>query len=328
VVLCTYNGERYLAEQLASLAAQTRLPDALFVRDDCSTDETPGILRDFSASAPFPVDVRHNPERLGYNRNYSEALCEPVTDLVALCDQDDVWHPGKLSVLCRLLDEDPEAAGACGDAVCVAGDGTELGTTIWQMMEFSPELRRTMSGTGELGQLLRHNVIQGSSVVLRGSFKNLVVPFSEYGVYDYWIATLVQAVSHLAFAPEPLQQYRMHEENAVGLVRPGHSLKRVLRTSWKERTGYTSLRSRRIHDHDDRAAFSRDVLERASASGRQLPPETRRRLEEWVEFCAFRASLPPRLGRRVGDVATELRRGRYVSYVGSPMSALYDMVLG
>lgn len=340
VVLCTYNGGRFLAEQLESLASQTRLPDVLFVRDDGSTDETPEILRWFATTAEFHVDVRRNPERLGYNRNYAAALEGPETDLLALCDQDDRWYPRKLSVLCNLLAQDPEAAAACGDAQCVSVDGASLGTSIWQQLGFDPGTRQAMAQSGEMGPLLCKNVVQGSSLVLRSSFRDLVLPFSEHGVYDYWMAALLQAVSHLVFAPEPLQEYRIHEGNAVGLERPGHPLSRALRQWWKQRVvdwrrteqpggdPIVPLRARRIHDHDDKAAFCREVLQRASASGYEMKPGTRARLEEWAEFTAFRACLPPHLARRVHAVARELRRGRYVSHVGSPISALYDIVLG
>jgi glycosyltransferase involved in cell wall biosynthesis len=311
----------------------------LFVRDDASIDETSRILRSFAASAPFPVEVRRNPDRLGYNLNYAAVLDEPETDLIALCDQDDVWYPRKLSVLCRLLAEDAGAAGACADARRVAGDGRSLGRTIWQRLEFGADNRMAMSMTGELGSLLRNNVVPGSTLVIRSSFRDLVLPFSGHGFYDYWIALLLQAVSHLVFAPEPLQEYRVHGDNAVGLDRPGYSMLRAARQSWKARTGSAarsdqsggrvmSVRSRRLLDHKERASFSRDVLERVSASGYPISTATRVQLDEWATFNAFRASLSPRLARRVGDVTRELRRGRYASQTSSAMSAVYDIVLG
>jgi Glycosyl transferase family 2 len=340
VVLCTYNGGRFLPEQLKSLASQTRLPDVLFVRDDDSTDETPEILRSFATTAPFHVDVRRNPERLGYNRNYAAAIEGPETDLLALCDQDDVWYPHKLSVLCNLLAQDPEAAAACGDAQCVSVDGASLGTSIWRQLGFDPGTRQAMAHTGEMGPLLRNNVVQGSSLVLRSSFRDLVLPFSVHGTYDYWTAALLQAVSHIVFAPEPLQEYRIHETNAVGIERPGQSLRRALRQWRRQRVVYgrrteqpgggpiVPLRARRIHDHGDKAAFCRELLERASASRYEMKSATRARLEEWAEFTAFRARLPAHLARRVRPVAREVRRGGYASHVASPMSALYDIVLG
>ncbi len=97
IAMGTFNGARFLAEQLDSIRTQTRLPDELVVCDDCSTDETPRILADFATSAPFPVRVLRNPEQLGWFANFLRASERCSGDLIAFCDQDDVWLPGKLA---------------------------------------------------------------------------------------------------------------------------------------------------------------------------------------------------------------------------------------
>ncbi|MBC7931137.1 MAG: glycosyltransferase, partial [Rubrivivax sp.] len=93
IAMCTYDGGRYLAEQLASIAAQTRAPDELVVCDDRSRDETTSIVRRFAETAPFPVRLYVNEQNLGSTRNFEKAigLCEG--ELIALSDQDDVWLP-------------------------------------------------------------------------------------------------------------------------------------------------------------------------------------------------------------------------------------------
>src|ERR687894_3003245 len=96
VAMCTYNGARFVAEQLASVAAQTRPPDELVVCDDGSTDETCRLVEEFAARAPFPVRLFVNERNLGSTRNFGRAVALCEGDLVALSDQDDVWHPEKL----------------------------------------------------------------------------------------------------------------------------------------------------------------------------------------------------------------------------------------
>jgi glycosyltransferase involved in cell wall biosynthesis len=96
VALCTYNGERFLPQQLDSVAKQTRLPDELIVCDDRSTDRTVALVREFAASSPYPVRIFENEHNLGFAANFERAirLCEG--DLIALSDQDDIWYPIRL----------------------------------------------------------------------------------------------------------------------------------------------------------------------------------------------------------------------------------------
>jgi glycosyltransferase involved in cell wall biosynthesis len=96
VALCTYNGERFLHQQLDSIAMQTRLPDELVVCDDRSTDRTLAIVREFAASAPYPVRVFENQANLGFAANFEGAIRRCDGDLIALSDQDDVWYPTRL----------------------------------------------------------------------------------------------------------------------------------------------------------------------------------------------------------------------------------------
>src|SRR3954470_17842517 len=93
VAMCTYNGARFLGEQLASVAAQTRPPDELVVCDDRSTDETASLVRDFAAAAPFRVRLHVNERNLGSTRNFERAVSLCEGDLIALSDQDDEWLP-------------------------------------------------------------------------------------------------------------------------------------------------------------------------------------------------------------------------------------------
>ncbi len=90
IAMCTYNGARFLPEQLASFAAQERLPDELVVCDDGSTDATMEILQDFAATALFEVRVERNPQNLGFVRNFEKTLSLCTGDIVFLSDQDDV----------------------------------------------------------------------------------------------------------------------------------------------------------------------------------------------------------------------------------------------
>jgi hypothetical protein len=97
VVMGTYNGEAWIAEQLQSIAKQTRLPDELIISDDGSTDRTLEIARSFAATAPFPVHLAKGPSK-GHAENFWSASIRCNSDLISWSDQDDVWDPRKLEV--------------------------------------------------------------------------------------------------------------------------------------------------------------------------------------------------------------------------------------
>lgn len=103
VVMCTYNGEKYLRQQLDSILAQTYPIQELIVQDDCSTDTTLAILQEYEAKVPF-MQVIENTHNLGFNLNFKTACMRATTDLIAISDQDDVWMPEKSRNKCRLLE--------------------------------------------------------------------------------------------------------------------------------------------------------------------------------------------------------------------------------
>ena len=109
VAMGAYNGTAFLEPQLASLAAQTRLPVELVVCDDNSRDDTVAVLERFAAQAPFEVRIVRNETNLGFGANFMKAsgLCRG--DLIAWCDQDDVWAPEKLARCVAAFETDPEA---------------------------------------------------------------------------------------------------------------------------------------------------------------------------------------------------------------------------
>ena len=110
IAMATYNGDRYIGEQLDSLARQKLLPLELVVTDDGSSDGTLDILKAFSEGAPFPVRIFRNTTRLGYEENFLKAASLCNGDVIAFCDQDDIWMDRKLEV-CAPMFADPSIVG-------------------------------------------------------------------------------------------------------------------------------------------------------------------------------------------------------------------------
>src|SRR4051812_23010348 len=131
VALCTFNGAEYLPAQLASIAAQSRLPDELVVHDDASSDGTPALVEAFVAQAPFPVRLHRHAERLGSIRNFDSAIAACAGDLIALSDQDDVWRPDKLRAIARRFDADAGVGLVFSDADLVDAALRPIGRGPW-----------------------------------------------------------------------------------------------------------------------------------------------------------------------------------------------------
>src|SRR5690349_6024675 len=115
IALASYNGGRYIREQLDSIARQTRLPDELVISDDASTDSTPEIIEEFARSAPFPVHFLKNSERLGAIGNFEAAIRACKGTIIFLCDQDDVWYPEKVALMEECFIDHPEAGAVFSD---------------------------------------------------------------------------------------------------------------------------------------------------------------------------------------------------------------------
>ena len=98
IAMCTYNGEMYLQDQLDSIAKQTRLPDELVICDDNSSDHSLIIVEKFLTQSSFPVKIYKNQTNIGSTKNFEKAISLCGGDIIALADQDDVWHVDKLNI--------------------------------------------------------------------------------------------------------------------------------------------------------------------------------------------------------------------------------------
>lgn len=246
IALASYNGARYLRAQLDSLAAQTRRPDELVLSDDGSQDETLALVADFARTAPFPVLVLRNPARLGYAANFLAAARACHGDLIAFCDQDDVWAPQKLE-RCEAALRDPGVGLVIHGSLVIDAEGRP---------------------TGRPGNRIVHNRIQpagryeagsegaaGHAMVFRSELLRLL-PAEPFALdvlhgHDDWTYFLAAATSAVAFLAEDLVQFRQHAGNATD----GTSLRRLLprlRRSWsvdaEELARQAATASRRARD--------------------------------------------------------------------------------
>jgi glycosyltransferase involved in cell wall biosynthesis len=219
VALCIFNGERFLRRQLQSLSSQMRRPDELVVCDDGSTDSSLEIIETFAGAAPFPVRLTRNPVQLGPAQNFGHAIEHCTGDLIACCDQDDVWMPTKLATLEKVFANDPQLAFAFSDARMCGEDGADLGYRLWDSVLFVGRLRRLFDSGRAFDVLLRQNVVTGTTLCFASKFRSLILPIDRLWMHDGWIALLLAAVGKGLAIDPPLVEYRQHPTQSVGATR-------------------------------------------------------------------------------------------------------------
>ena len=216
IALATFNGEKHLAPQLQSLARQTQLPTELIISDDCSNDRTVEIARSFAGSAPFPVRIICNESRLGYRDNFMHAVEHCGSELIAYCDQDDIWEPQKLAVVARVF-EDPDVLLAYHNATLIDADGNTIGRLYKGgagVVTFPPLTRHPWLAVPGFTQVFRRELTRFSFV--HPATTDVDWP-GERLAHDRWYYFLASVLGCIAFVGQPLARYRQHEENVFGV---------------------------------------------------------------------------------------------------------------
>lgn len=216
IALCTYNGEPFLREQLASIREQTRLPDELVVCDDASSDRSASIAREFAQQVPFRVRVEVNEVNLRSTRNFAKAIGLCSGDAIVPADQDDVWLPHKLATLEAALAADPKLGFVFSNAEVVDERLKPLDYTLWDAIRFWPQEQERFRRGRAFEALLRRYRVTGATMAFRAAYRDLVLPIPAEWVHDAWIALLIAAVAPCAPVEEPLIRYRQHDRQQLG----------------------------------------------------------------------------------------------------------------
>jgi len=280
IALCTYNGAVYLKEQLESIAAQTRTPDELVISDDHSTDDTLRLIEEFAATAGFPVRLSVNESNLGTAKNFEKAISLCRGDVIALSDQDDVWHSDKLESVERIFEAKPQLSLVFSNAELVDETLRLFDETLFDWVHFDGQKQRLVRSGRALDLQLRENLVCGCTVAFRANLKELVLPISGDGplVHDGWIVLLIAAVGEIDFINRPLLKYRQHsaQQCRVGKTSTWHDIM----TSSKIDSACCVRQANQINE----------AFERLAAYG--LSQDKERLLREKIVHLHERARLP------------------------------------
>ncbi len=316
VAMATYNGEAHLPAQLESLAHQRLLPYELVVCDDGSTDHTRDIIRAFAADAPFPVRVHRNEEHLGFADNFLKAASLCSGELIAFCDQDDVWLADKLNV-CASAFTGPDVF------VCLH-QGRVVDDALQPTGRLHPKItaRKRIAPIGFSPALPGTIVPPGFAMVFRASLLSVDTHHRPWTIleserlrggpmnHDEWVWLLGASLGKPALVQRDLVLYRRHSHNTTGA--PTRPTWRTTVSRAVRRTSYTRIATidgqcRRLFGDLARGSGDPDLARRAARAARYF-----RRREAVDRLRASIYDPSSRLSMRVAALARRLVLGKLV----------------
>ena len=218
ILLATYNGEKFLREQIDSVLAQQDVSLHILARDDGSTDNTLAILREYAQRLPGQFHLLEDGAGTGNAKwNFIKLTAASTASYVCFCDQDDIWLPNKVSRSLALMRE-LEAKHTTAvpmlvftDLVVIDEAGAAILPSFWQRDQIDPE------AINQLNILIGHNVVTGCTAMLNRRCADLTLRMPDDSpMHDRWAGLIVACMGNGAFLPDKLVRYRQHGGNVIG----------------------------------------------------------------------------------------------------------------
>src|SRR4030043_545994 len=188
ILLTTYNGEKYLSQQIDSIIAQPCKDWQLLVRDDLSTDNTVNIIKNHTRRYPDKIRLIEDNKHLGLVRNFEALLKSAQSEYIMFCDQDDVWLPNKVELTLNAMKEAEQTWPNTPllvhtDLKVVDETLTPITESFWRLHGISPE------SDCRLKKIIYRNIVTGCTAMINKKAKEISMPFPpEANIHDWWIA--------------------------------------------------------------------------------------------------------------------------------------------
>ena len=218
VALCSYNGEKYIHQQIDSILSQTHRPSEIVVCDDGSTDRTPEILAEYQKQYPEIFRIHFNEINLRSVKNFEKAISLCSKAIIFLSDQDDIWAENKAKKIVSFLDNHAEIDVVATNGFCIDENGAvHEKYSLWDAPVFLKEKGKNID---YFEIILLCNIATGASMAFRSALKPEIMPFPVLKDYhhDEWIALNTARKGRFEFLNDKLFYYRTHQEQQVGGV--------------------------------------------------------------------------------------------------------------
>ena len=217
ILLATYNGGRFLREQLDSLLHAIPEDARVLVQDDGSTDDTSAILLAHAQAHPNVICLVEGPaHEKSAKGNFMSLLCISDAEYIFFCDQDDVWEPDKMLKSLNRMRAGEERFGKD----CPLLVHTDLAVVDAALDPIAPSFWRyqNLDASPALNRLLVQNSVTGCTVLINKPLKALMqkAPAGGLLMHDWWAALIAASMGHILPVDEPLIRYRQHGKNQLG----------------------------------------------------------------------------------------------------------------
>jgi glycosyltransferase involved in cell wall biosynthesis len=202
VVVCTYNGEKFLPQQLNSLISQTYANLEIIISDDHSSDDTVKIAASFQKRDPR-IRIHVNESNLGFNKNFEQAFDLSTGDFIAVCDQDDIWKPNKIKDMMSLFKE---------ETVLVYCQSVRFRNEVPNIEKYS---KRKLFTGNDIRKLMYFNNIYGHNIIFKKELLQYAKPFPENVVYDWWLTIVAATFGTINGTENVYTFHRWHTSNAT-----------------------------------------------------------------------------------------------------------------
>lgn len=215
VVMTTYNGQKFIREQIESILCQSMHVDEIVICDDCSTDNTVEILKE------YPVRLFVNKTNLGFKRNFKQAMEFCKGDYIFLCDQDDIWEKDKVEKLIEVMNTHSDMH-VCASAFTVIDENGSFDSGRKKRTLFPNVKKDDVLLKIPFDSMISINYFQGASILMdRWIMERALDCFDERIEHDWLICMLAASYNSLYFYNVALFRYRLHQNNQIGISYEG-----------------------------------------------------------------------------------------------------------
>jgi len=308
VIICTYNGARFIQEQLQSIFAQKQKPDLISIYDDQSSDDTVNIVRQMisqGSAVDVPMCITINPINLGYSGNFSNAIAQARKDVLFLCDQDDRWRSDKIQAsICAL--KDSGTSMIFSDGLLIDAQGQLLSTQT-VLTNYGLSKNDIINFTREpVSQLVRRNYVNGAAMAVLRKVAQAALPVPSGMPHDYWLAIWCSLHGGVVAVPETLYEYRQHSGNLIGVG--------IHRWRYQWVGIWQNPRPPRLREVNILTQFLPRILDVPDAM-------VFKEKLEWLQACVIKEG---RFARLIAIMSSTLR-GQYRRF-GAPYALVRDLV--